>query len=178
MPMLNSPADAANDAHSGLLIYTRLAALLSTLPTTPLPTYYTFDLVSGYLATPTGAQWFPSNPDYDPGPPPPPKPPKEKDKEKEEAKDEERERAGEGGETSSDKDKEKEKGKGGKRGRGRGRGPKPRQMHVDIGERPMPVVLTAPAGPSSGEVGQAPVSRTPWRRRHAAPPPRQDGGLS
>lgn len=41
---------------------------------TPKTEYYTFACIRGSLRNPSGALWFPYNPNYDPGPLPPPKP--------------------------------------------------------------------------------------------------------
>jgi hypothetical protein len=50
---------------------------------TPETEYYTFNCVGGSLRKPSGAPWFPHNPNYDPGPLPPPKPRKNKERKKE-----------------------------------------------------------------------------------------------
>jgi hypothetical protein len=68
--------DAANDAHSGFIIFNRFARMAQTMPSVPRPSYYSFDAVDGHLYDSLGIAWSPCNPDYDPGPPPPPKPPK------------------------------------------------------------------------------------------------------
>jgi hypothetical protein len=68
--------DAANDAHSGFVIYSRLTAMAQIMPSVPKCTYYSFDAINGRLLDSSGLAWSPSNPEYDPGPPPPPKPPK------------------------------------------------------------------------------------------------------
>ncbi|KAG2156486.1 ribonuclease H-like domain-containing protein [Suillus bovinus] len=73
---------AANDAHAGYAIYTRLIALARDMPNTD-PYYYSFSVVNGLVLDHLGSsQWIPHNPYYDPGPPPPPKEPKEKEKNK------------------------------------------------------------------------------------------------
>ncbi|KZT19395.1 ribonuclease H-like protein [Neolentinus lepideus HHB14362 ss-1] len=71
---------AANDAHSGWLMYTRLIALADTVEPKPLQVYYTFDVSQGRLYDPgsTSLPWSPTNPNYDPGPLPPPKEKKDK----------------------------------------------------------------------------------------------------
>lgn len=69
-------ADAANDAHAGLIIYERLMAMRESMVVVPKAVYYTFDAVRGRLCEPSGAQWSAYNPNYDPGPPPPPRFPK------------------------------------------------------------------------------------------------------
>ncbi|TFK57491.1 ribonuclease H-like protein [Heliocybe sulcata] len=66
---------AANDAHSGWLIYTRLIAMADAIEPKPLEVYYTFDVSQGRLYDPGSKSlpWSPMNPNYDPGPLPPPK---------------------------------------------------------------------------------------------------------
>src|SRR6266550_3369338 len=66
-------SDAGNDAHAGFVVYSRLAELMEAMTITPEKEYYSFDCVGGYLRKPSGAPWFPYNPNYDPGPPPPPR---------------------------------------------------------------------------------------------------------
>ncbi|KAK7694245.1 hypothetical protein QCA50_001425 [Cerrena zonata] len=66
---------AANDCHSGYMIYTRLLQRLPAVVPPPERKYYTFDCLDGYLHSPcmsneTGLLWEPWNPNYDPGPPP------------------------------------------------------------------------------------------------------------
>ena len=68
--------DAANDAHSGFIIYSRFTAMAQIMPSAPKSVYYSFDAINGRLLDSSGVPWSPSNPEYDPGPPPPPKPPK------------------------------------------------------------------------------------------------------
>ncbi|KAJ3576152.1 hypothetical protein NP233_g635 [Leucocoprinus birnbaumii] len=68
---------AANDAHAGYVIYTRLMAMLPAATPQPKARYYSFDTTNGRLCNPFGrGQWQASNPNYDPGPPPPPREPK------------------------------------------------------------------------------------------------------
>ncbi|KAF5355649.1 hypothetical protein D9756_004211 [Leucocoprinus leucothites] len=68
---------AANDAHAGYVIYTRLMAMLPAVSPQPEPSCYTFDTTDGRLYIPFGgAAWRAFNPNYDPGPPPPPREPK------------------------------------------------------------------------------------------------------
>ncbi|KAG2350663.1 ribonuclease H-like protein [Suillus weaverae] len=68
---------AANDAHAGYAIYTRLIALARDAPNID-PYYYSLSVVNGFVLDHLGiSQWIPHNPYYDPGPPPPPKEPKE-----------------------------------------------------------------------------------------------------
>ncbi|EPQ60975.1 ribonuclease H-like protein, partial [Gloeophyllum trabeum ATCC 11539] len=69
---------AANDAHSGFIIYTKLIAMAELVQPKPLPLYYTFDVSEGLLVDTSGQPWSPMNPNYDPGPPPPPKEKKER----------------------------------------------------------------------------------------------------
>lgn len=66
-------SDAGNDAHAGFIVYSRLAELMTAMTITPEREYYSFDCVGGFLRKPSGAHWFPYNPNYDPGPLPPPK---------------------------------------------------------------------------------------------------------
>lgn len=67
--------DAANDAHAGYVIYSRLLNMARAMDPVPLPTYYSFSLIDGHLLDSLGiSPWQPHNPYYDPGPPPPPKP--------------------------------------------------------------------------------------------------------
>lgn len=67
--------DAANDAHAGYAIYSRLHSMAQAMDPVPLPTYYSFSLVEGHLRDSSGIlPWQAHNPHYDPGPPPPPKP--------------------------------------------------------------------------------------------------------
>src|SRR5882762_2347907 len=68
--------DAANDAHSGLVIFNRFSKMAKAMPSIPKPSYYSFDSINGRLFDSAGIAWSPSNPEYDPGPPPPPKPPR------------------------------------------------------------------------------------------------------
>ncbi|KIM85515.1 hypothetical protein PILCRDRAFT_367306 [Piloderma croceum F 1598] len=67
---------AANDAHSGFVIFNRFAAMAHVMDSVPNPTYYSFNAINGCLLDSSGVPWNPSNPEYDPGPPLPPKPPK------------------------------------------------------------------------------------------------------
>ena len=46
---------------------------MKAMTITPEKEYYSFDCVGGFLRKPSGAPWFPYNPNYDPGPPPPPR---------------------------------------------------------------------------------------------------------
>lgn len=75
-PLLKSLlSDAANDAHAGYVIYSRLLNMARAMDPVPLPTYYSFSLIDGHLRDSLGiSPWHPHNPYYDPGPPPPPKP--------------------------------------------------------------------------------------------------------
>ncbi|KAI0823109.1 ribonuclease H-like domain-containing protein, partial [Trametes gibbosa] len=60
---------AANDAYAGLTLYTRLAAMATTMSSAPQAVWYTFDTVNGILYEPSsGVLWRPHNPFYDPGP--------------------------------------------------------------------------------------------------------------
>ncbi|KAF8559334.1 ribonuclease H-like protein [Imleria badia] len=69
---------AANDAHAGYVIYSRLLDMAQAMDPIPLPTYYSFSLVGGLLHDSSGlCPWQAHNPHYDPGPPPPPKPKKD-----------------------------------------------------------------------------------------------------
>jgi hypothetical protein len=68
--------DAANDAHSGFVIFNRFAAMAQAMDSVPNPNYYSFNTINGHFLDSSGIAWSPSNPEYDPGPPPPPKPPK------------------------------------------------------------------------------------------------------
>lgn len=70
--------DAANDAHSGFVIYCRFAKMAREMRLPPKPVYYSFDTINGLLYEPSSTPWAPVtwapvNPRYDPGPPPPPK---------------------------------------------------------------------------------------------------------
>ncbi|KXN83591.1 Werner syndrome ATP-dependent helicase [Leucoagaricus sp. SymC.cos] len=68
---------AANDAHAGFVIYTRLMAMLPSVSPQPEAKCYTFDTFGGQLCVPSGrTPWKAQNPEYDAGPPPPPKQPK------------------------------------------------------------------------------------------------------
>ena len=66
--------DAANDAHSGFTLLNHLSTMIGSVSPPPLPAYYTFDLMFGYLYHTSTAQptrlWQAHNPNYDPGPPP------------------------------------------------------------------------------------------------------------
>jgi len=65
---------AANDAHAGYVIYSRLCNMAQAMIPIPPPTYYSFSLVNGLLYDSSGIfPWQAHNPYYDPGPPPPPK---------------------------------------------------------------------------------------------------------
>ncbi|THH28279.1 hypothetical protein EUX98_g5906 [Antrodiella citrinella] len=72
---------AANDCHSGWALFMALSPMISSLPTEPLPSFYSFDLVRGMPYQPSAmtlpmsmrAMWNPFNPLYDPGPPPEPR---------------------------------------------------------------------------------------------------------
>ncbi|TFK41333.1 ribonuclease H-like domain-containing protein [Crucibulum laeve] len=68
---------ASNDAHSGYIIYKKLLEMAKSMAAIPESVCYTFDSVRGRLCEPTGMQWHPRNPNYDPGPPPPIRAPKE-----------------------------------------------------------------------------------------------------
>ncbi|KAK0208470.1 ribonuclease H-like domain-containing protein [Desarmillaria ectypa] len=83
---------AANDAHAGYAVYSHLRALDIERETLVKQSYYSFHAIRGRLyhipipsshddlwglsATSHLVEWFPRNPEYDPGPPPPPKVPK------------------------------------------------------------------------------------------------------
>ncbi|KAF9243872.1 ribonuclease H-like domain-containing protein [Melanogaster broomeanus] len=72
---------AANDAHAGYVIYSRLYAMAQAMDPIPLSTYYSFSVINGFLFDHLGVSpWQAQNPFYDPGPPPPPKEPKDPDK--------------------------------------------------------------------------------------------------
>jgi len=60
--------DAANDAHSGLVIFNRFSKMAKAMPSIPKPSYYSFDSINGRLFDSAGIAWSPSNPEYDPGP--------------------------------------------------------------------------------------------------------------
>lgn len=75
-------SDAGNDAHAGFMVYTRLEELMQVMAITPNTEYYTFACIRGSLRNPSGAPWFPHNPNYDPGPLPPPRVREQKRKEK------------------------------------------------------------------------------------------------
>ncbi|KAL6299641.1 ribonuclease H-like domain-containing protein [Sparassis latifolia] len=65
---------AANDCHSAFVLYRKLVSMAMDMASPPLAVYYTFNVVQGRLCHPvTSLNWFPHNPEYDPGPPPPPK---------------------------------------------------------------------------------------------------------
>ncbi|KAI0080064.1 ribonuclease H-like protein [Panus rudis PR-1116 ss-1] len=69
---------AANDCHSGFMLYKRLMRMLPFVTPVPQRIYFTFDCMYGYLYEPSIDQpaklWQPHNPFYDPGPLPEPKP--------------------------------------------------------------------------------------------------------
>lgn len=68
---------AANDAHSGLIVFTRFADMAKVMESEPKRLYYTFDAIEGLLLQPSSTdKWVAANPEYDPGPPPPPRPPR------------------------------------------------------------------------------------------------------
>ncbi|SJL05889.1 uncharacterized protein ARMOST_09225 [Armillaria ostoyae] len=88
---------AANDAHAGYAVYSHLCTLDLERETPVKQSYYSFDAIRGRLycipppnpeqapsshddlwglSTTYLSEWFPRNPEYDPGPPPPPKTPK------------------------------------------------------------------------------------------------------
>ncbi|KAF9452541.1 ribonuclease H-like protein [Macrolepiota fuliginosa MF-IS2] len=67
---------AANDAHAGYVIYTRLMTIMPSVSPQPNLRCYSFDTVRGRLCEPSGATWRAFNPNYDPGPLPPPREPK------------------------------------------------------------------------------------------------------
>ncbi|KAF9535507.1 ribonuclease H-like domain-containing protein [Crepidotus variabilis] len=67
------PSDAFNDAHAGYILYRRLEAMVPLMETTPQPSWYTFNILSGSLCTDSGLPWHAENPNYDPGPMPPPR---------------------------------------------------------------------------------------------------------
>ena len=80
-PASSSPecTDAANDAHAGYVIYSRLITMSQHMPDPNMlsPRYYSFSVVNGSLLDYLGLSgWSPENPYYDPGPPPPPREPK------------------------------------------------------------------------------------------------------
>lgn len=56
--------------------------MLSSMESTPEPSWYTCNILSGFLCTPAGLPWTPENPNYDPGPQPPPKELTEEQKER------------------------------------------------------------------------------------------------
>lgn len=72
--LIMSSLDAANDAHSGLSLYLHLSSMLGATLPRPLPGYYSFDFMYGYLYHLSKAEpsklWQAQNPNYDPGPPP------------------------------------------------------------------------------------------------------------
>ncbi|KAK0505965.1 ribonuclease H-like domain-containing protein [Armillaria luteobubalina] len=99
---------AANDAHAGYAVYSHLRALDLERETPVKQSYYSFDAIRGRLyciPTPIPEQtpsshddlwglsttylneWFPRNPEYDPGPPPPPKTPKTPEEQADSSKD-------------------------------------------------------------------------------------------
>ena len=63
--------------------------MIQAMDPIPLPAYYSFSLVDGFLRDSLGLYpWQAHNPYYDPGPPPPPKPKKlDKDKDDQEPSD-------------------------------------------------------------------------------------------
>jgi hypothetical protein len=63
--------DAANDAHSAFIVYSKFAKMAQTMAAAPNPVYYSFDAINGLLCKPSGAPWSPVNPDYNPSLPPP-----------------------------------------------------------------------------------------------------------
>ncbi|KAK0465286.1 ribonuclease H-like domain-containing protein [Desarmillaria tabescens] len=85
---------AANDAHAGYAVYSHLCTLDLERESPVKQSYYSFHAIRGRLyhipdqvpsshddlwglsATSRLVEWFPRNPEYDPGPPPPPKEPK------------------------------------------------------------------------------------------------------
>ncbi|TFY70078.1 hypothetical protein EVJ58_g59 [Rhodofomes roseus] len=74
--------DAANDSHSGYILYCRLAAMAAAMFPPPLIPWYTFDFIGRALNPESGMEWVMANPNYDPGPPPPvPIPPQDWDPE-------------------------------------------------------------------------------------------------
>ncbi|KAH9836533.1 uncharacterized protein C8Q71DRAFT_46832 [Rhodofomes roseus] len=73
---------AANDSHSGYILYCRLAAMAAAMFPPPLIPWYTFDFIGRALNPESGMEWVMANPNYDPGPPPPvPIPPQDWDPE-------------------------------------------------------------------------------------------------
>jgi ribonuclease D len=79
---------AANDAHAGYVLYSRLVSTAQAMDPVPLPTYYSFSFVGGLLCDVSGLNlWQAHNPRYDPGPPPPPKKPKNPNKDNQERPD-------------------------------------------------------------------------------------------
>jgi hypothetical protein len=64
-----SYSDAANDAHAGYMIYTKLASKVTEMVPVPDPDCYTFHVLEGLLRDVEGRPWFPFNPNYDPGKP-------------------------------------------------------------------------------------------------------------
>lgn len=54
--------DAANDAHSALMIYAKLLAEATRMPEPPPPSLYTFDVIRKVAQHPTGEVWGPRNP--------------------------------------------------------------------------------------------------------------------
>ncbi|KAF7982105.1 hypothetical protein HWV62_30437 [Athelia sp. TMB] len=71
---------AANDAHSGLIVFERLSAMAQAMSPAPKRAYFSFDAINGTLLHTSSAArvpWMAANPEYDPGPPPPPRPPRE-----------------------------------------------------------------------------------------------------
>lgn len=65
---------AANDAHAGYAVYTRLMSMMASTLLKTDTKYYSFDSIRGRLCDPSGVTWMPFNPNYDPGPLPPPNP--------------------------------------------------------------------------------------------------------
>ncbi|KAF9229578.1 ribonuclease H-like protein [Gyrodon lividus] len=71
---------AANDAHAGYVIHSRLFDMTQMMNPVPPPAYYSFSIIGGTLRDQFGiSPWQAQNPFYDPGPPPPPKEPKNPD---------------------------------------------------------------------------------------------------
>ncbi|KAH7883831.1 ribonuclease H-like domain-containing protein, partial [Phlebopus sp. FC_14] len=65
---------AANDAHAGYTLHSRLHHMAQAMNPVPHRTYYAFSIVNGIWSDYTGlSPWIPHNPFYDPGPLPPPR---------------------------------------------------------------------------------------------------------
>ena len=57
-------ADAANDAHAGLMIWKALMRRAEAMDPVPDPDYYSFSLRGGVLRDDQDRPWFPFNPNY------------------------------------------------------------------------------------------------------------------